>query len=34
METPITKMGFEHTIPFFQVDHDQTVLGYMGSLSA
>lgn len=33
METPITKVGFEPAIKFFKVDHDQTALGYMASLS-
>jgi len=33
METPITKVGFEPAVHFFQVDHDQTALGYMASLS-
>jgi hypothetical protein len=34
METPITKVGFEPTVSFFQVDCDQTALGCMASLSA
>lgn len=33
METSITKVGFEPAVQFFQVDHDQTALGYVASLS-